>query len=409
MDSEILRLFTADEIRRGHELGTLRYATFFLREGLTLGALALIALWPGRTGGAPAAGLAPLQRALPGRPWLVLALQAALVFGILALVRLPVDFWRGHVLEHRFGLSTHSAAGWLVDWFLETALDLALFVGLAVAITWLHRTLGPRWWWLAAWLAATASVVAVFMLYPVVIAPIFNTFRPLPDGPLRAGVRDLLARARIPVQDVLVMDASRRTRRYNAYFNGVGPSRTIVLHDTLVDGLPVREALAVVGHEAGHWRHDHLMKGLAAASLGILAALLVLALEIVPFARPPADPASLPGVLLLLFALSLIGLPVENGLSRAMEAQADREALDLTRDPEAAERLEVALARSNVSDLDPPGWIRFLLYTHPPVPDRIRMAREWRTARPPLPPLPPPPSGPPGDPRQIGIPGHPGR
>lgn len=359
--------FTADEIARGHALGTQRALCFAAEQALVLAVLAGAAIT------ARGRGAAYAIRARSGSGRLGLAAETALLGVAVSLATLPVDVYRGYLLEHELGLSTQTLGGFLYDRTLGHAIALALLLGGVLLLDAAQRRWPVRWW-VAGWVALTAGIVAVSAAAPLVIAPLFNDFRPLAAGPLRDGVERVAREAGIPVRDVFVIDASRRTRRYNAYFNGIGATRTIALHDTLVDGVPTAEALAVVGHEAGHWTCDHLGRGIAIASTLVLAGLWLLARPRVcgdwPLARAGAPARML--MLVLVFHLAL--MPVENGLSRAMEAQADAEALRLTRDPDALVRMFVALARSNVSNLTPHPLAKVWLYTHPTIPERIQAA-----------------------------------
>jgi STE24 endopeptidase len=374
-DEIVARYFQPAEVERGHAVGNRRTACFAVEQALLIAALGWLAFGAGGRRAAERAR-APFER----RPRLGLMLEAMLAGATIAVATLPVQFYRGHVMEHELGLSTQSAAGWARDWALAQAIGLALLLGAVLIVHALQRW-WPRRWWLASWAGLTAGIVVFFYLHPLLVAPLFNDYRPLPAGELREGCTRIAREAGIPVTEVFVMDASRRTRRFNAYFQGVGATRSIALHDTMVDGVSVRETLAVVGHEAAHWTCQHLIKGMAIASILILLALALLS-------RPALGGLALdrPGTLArALFAISLfqvLMLPVESGLSRAMEAEADAVGLTFTRDPQAMTTMFVALARSNVSNLTPDPLVRACLYTHPPIPERIRMALAFEARAP---------------------------
>ena len=367
--------FAPAEVERGCALGNHRALCWLADQALVLLALGLLAFAPaGRRAAERLRARVGSLRLRTG-----LAAECVLVGAALALAQLPMAYYRGFVLEHQLGLSTQSAGSWLGDQALEAALGLAILV-VAVQVAHALQLWSPRRWWLWSWAALTAGIFVFFFLHPVLIAPLFNSYRPLAPGPLRDGCTRIAREAGIPVSEVFVVDASRRTKRYNAFFTGVGATRTIALHDTLVDGMTTPETLAVVGHEAGHWVHQHLMRGLAIASACIFGFLALAARPALLGTWPLARPGALARAAFLVLACELAFVPVESTLSRAMEAQADAAGLTLSRDPDATVRMLVALARSNVSNLLPHPLLRAALYTHPPIPERIRMALAAREA-----------------------------
>jgi len=217
-----------------------------------------------------------------------------------------------------------------------------------------------------------------------VLEPLFNRFSPLDDPALEAGLRSLAERAGVPVRDVLVADASRRTRRENAYVSGLGATRRIVLFDNLLNESEPRQIRLVVAHELGHRRARHVERGTLVAMAGAAAVVLVLwallswpALLGAIGASGPGDPRVAPLLLLVVSVFELIGLPLGAGLSRRWEREADRSSLELTRDPEAFESAHRRLAAANLADLEPPRVLYALLFSHPTPPERIAAARAW--------------------------------
>jgi len=230
--------------------------------------------------------------------------------------------------------------------------------------------------WRRAWPAVAGGLVGVLVLlgafvYPVVVEPLFNSFHPLPDGPLRTGVLALARREGVTVDDVLVADASRRTTTLNAYVSGFGSTRRVVLYDNLVHEVPRRQVLSVVGHELAHAKHEDPLVG---ALVGVAGALLGVGLLglLAPRLR---EPRSVPLVLALLALGSFLALPVQNALSRQVETRADVAALRYTHDPEAFVAVQKQLMVHSLADPTPPAPSQFWFGSHPTGLQRIAIAR----------------------------------
>ena len=240
----------------------------------------------------------------------------------------------------------------------------------------------PGWWPAVAAPGAALLALVLGLIAPIVFERLFNRFRPLPDEELAGELRELSVRAGVPVRTMLVSDASRRTRKHNAYVSGLGPTRRLVVFDTLLDDVPRDELRVVVAHELGHRRFRHVAAGTALGMAGAAGAVLILwgllsrpGLVSAAGATGAGDPRVVPLVLLVLLVLGLLALPFETWLSRRWERTADRFALALTGDAGAFERVFRRLARANLSDLDPPRPLYLLLFTHPTPPERIAVAR----------------------------------
>jgi STE24 endopeptidase len=315
----------------------------------------------------------PLQSA---PPVVAAAAYAALVTAFSSVVRTPLACWRGWWRERRWGFSTQSAAGWFADRGKGLAVSLVLAAAAWAAAVALARAL-PGWWALPAGVALALAVLLLSFVAPVVLEPLFNRFRPLEDETLAASLRLLSQRAGVPVRDVLVADASRRTTKVNAYVSGIGSTRRVVVFDTLLKAADQSAVQVVVAHELGHRRDGHVAKLTALAMAGAMLAVFVLWAVL---GTRVADPRTLPEALLLLLALELVALPVGSWLSRRFERAADRCSLELTQDPPAFARAHVELARRNLSDLEPPRLVYLLLFSHPTPPERLAAGRAWRTA-----------------------------
>ena len=315
-----------------------------------------------------------------GNPGVMTALMALGTFILLKLVQLPLKFYRSHLIQHRYGLSTQTQFDWFKDWLLDSALD-GLFFIIAVLIVYRLILWTNRWWWLPASFCLGAYIVAHMWLAPIVLSPLFNEFRPLENKELALQIKALAKKAKAPVEEVLVMDASRRTKRANAYYTGLWSTKRVVLYDTLVKRFTEREILSIVGHELGHWKHNHIVHGVALGVGGIFLALLVSSLMLSHSCKEgyfglkdPADPANLPLLLLIFMFVSLVAQPIGLAISRHMERQADKTALELTKDPDSFIEVERKLVRMNIIDLAPPRWAVFMLHTHPTVMERIGAA-----------------------------------
>jgi STE24 endopeptidase len=295
------------------------------------------------------------------------------------LVRLPISFWAGYVHEHEWEFSTQSLGGWMLDRLKGLAIGVVLvgaaLVGLIAAV---H--VFPSWWPLVAATAAAGLILLLSWAAPVVLEPLFNRAQPLEDEELAAQLRALADEAGVPVRDVLVIDASRRTRKLNAYVSGLGSTRRVVLFDTLAKEAPAAEVRLVVAHELGHRRARHVAQGTALGIAGAVAFVLVLwALDAAGW-RSAGDPRVIPSVLLLAAVLETALAPLGSALSRRWERQADDFSLALTGDLDAFEATHRRLALSNLADLTPPRLLYLAWFTHPTETERIVRARATRSA-----------------------------
>jgi STE24 endopeptidase len=349
------QLFEPAEIERGRRYHGPRYAA--LAANLTL-ALTV----PG--------SLAAFRPGLPIPWWAEACALSGTVVLAVGIAQLPVSIWSGYLHERRWGLSTQSLGGWASDRAKGAAVGLVLTSAAVLVVVALAREL-PSTWPLPAAAAAAALVLLLGFVAPLVLEPLFNRFRPLEEGALRERLLQLAELAGAPVRDVLVADASRRTRKLNAYVSGLGASRRVVAFDTLLERAGGDEVAVVVAHELAHRREQHVVKLTLLGMAGSAAAVAVLWAVL---REDAADPRNVPLLLLVVVALQVAALPLGAALSRRFERVADRVALELTGAPPAFEAVFRRLAAENVADLDPPRVIR-LIATHPPIPERIAAAR----------------------------------
>ena len=313
---------------------------------------------------------------LRGPWWWRVVATVALLAVIGRVVTLPFA-----VLMHRhlldYGLTRQDWAGFAADLVrTEGVAIVSTSVGLVVLLACARR-------WQRAWPAVAGVLLAGLVLagsfvYPLVVEPLFNSFTPLPDGPLRTQILRLAAREHVHVDDVLVADASRRTTTINAYVSGFGSTRRVVLYDTLVSDLPRDQALSVVAHELAHARRGDVVIGSVLGAAGALAGVGLLGLAVSALGRRRAmgDPAVVPLVLALLAVGTLLASPIQNAVSRQIETRADVDALEVTRDPAAFEAVQRQLMVRSLADPTPPAWSQFWFGSHPLGLTRIAIARQ---------------------------------
>jgi STE24 endopeptidase len=328
--------------------------------------------------GRPAVSRRLLER-LGERPVLGGAAAAAGLSAVVAVVTIPFGI-AAHERSVDVGLSTQSIGAWLGDWGKGTAIGAILAAGLGTLALALMRRFGGRWW-IPGSVGVVIGATIISWLAPVVIAPLFNKFKELPPGEARTDVLDLAQRAGVDVGHVYEVDASRRTTAINAYVNGIGSSKRVVLYDTLLDDLNRGERNSVVAHELGHVHGNDIRRGLLFVAIVTPLSLIFISSMAGGIARArgiePGQPAFLPAFALAIAATSLaIGI-AGNQLSRSVEARADTFALQLTDDPKGMIELQQQLADRNLADPDPPGAFTFLFGTHPPAIDRIGAALAW--------------------------------
>jgi STE24 endopeptidase len=369
------QIFAPEQVERARRYHRPLYAARVA--GIALGLVVLGLLAFGRPGDR-------LFGLVDGLPWWGEAVAfSALVTLVGSLVATPLAFWRGYVHERRWGFSTQTVGGWAVDRAKGLAIGLTLtalmMLGLIATV---HAF--PSWWAVPAALGGAAIVFVVSFLAPVLLEPVFNRFAPLADEELAAELRELADRAEVPVRDVLVADASRRTRKHNAYVSGIGKTRRVVLWDTLLERGERGELRLVVAHELGHRRFRHVAIWTAAAMAGtglfVLGLWLLFrwdALLAAIGATGPGDPRVIPFVLLAGTVAELAVQPFALALSRSWERDADRFSLELTRDPDAYEATHRNLALANLGDLDPPRAAYLLFFSHPSAPERLAAGRAW--------------------------------
>lgn len=307
--------------------------------------------------------------------------------GILTALTFPLSYYRGFVLPHRYGLSNQTLKEWTVDRLKGMVIGAP--VGLVVLeALYIFLNAFPITWWL--WLAGFMLVFNILLtnLAPVLIMPIFNKFIPLGDehADLAQRLIRLAERAHTKVRGVFKFDMSKRTKAANAALTGIGNTRRIILGDTLINEFTPDEVETVLAHELGHHVNRDIPLMMLFGTLSTLVSLYLASLALKWAIRffgfaGPADPAALPALMLILTLYGLVTMPLDNAFSRWRERLADKYSLQATNQPAAFSSAMTRLANQNLSEVDPEKWVVFLFYSHPPLEERIAMARKRSSNR----------------------------
>jgi len=293
------------------------------------------------------------------------------------MLSIPFSLYRSFVIERKYGFNTMTFRTWSGDLLRSLVLSTVIMTILIAAASWIVLK-SPGYWWFYVW--GLFFIFSIFMMYiaPYVIEPLFNKFEPVQDEDLLEGIRDVAGKAGITVSRVFTMDASRRTKHTNAYFTGIGKVKRIVLYDTLIRKMDKGEILSVLAHEAGHWKKKHIFKMLfvmEAVSLIVIYGAYYLLQGGVQEIFNAEEMMFFTRLLLVLFIASIALFPfgpLSHALSRRHEREADRFALELTKDPESMVSTFVKLSKDNLSNLHPHPLYASFHYSHPAAVERIR-------------------------------------
>ena len=319
-------------------------------------------------------------RTITTNEWLLVLGFIVIFGGIAAILELPLGYYSGFVLPHRFDQSNQDRKGWVVDQIKSLLISAPLGLIVLELIYLALRLTGP-WWWL--WTGAGMLVFTVILsnLAPILIMPLFNKFVPLGEehAELAGRLMKLAERANTKVRGVFKYDMSKRTKAANAALTGMGNTRRIVLGDTLINEFSTDEIETVLAHELGHQVHKDIPILIGFGTVMTLGGLYLASLAMgwaagfFGFAGP-SDIAGLPALGLILGAFGLLTQPFDNAVSRWRESMADEYALQSTGKAQAFASAFVRLANQNLGEVDPEKWVVFMFYDHPPLGERIRMA-----------------------------------
>jgi STE24 endopeptidase len=314
------------------------------------------------------------------QPW-----ASALYFIILAvgmaIISMPLTYYQGFVLPHRFGLSHQKFSSWLADRAKALALGFVLGLVVVILVYWqLDRF--PGTWWL--WTAIILFLLSLLLtrLTPTLLLPIFFKLKPLDDVGLKRRLTKLANRAQAPISNVSTMNLSSKSTTANAMLAGLGGTRSIILTDTLLQKYNSNEIEVILAHELGHHLHKDIPKLIAVQAavilLGLYLSNVVLRASLIPFGFSGiADVAAFPLLLLAVAVFSSIITPLTNAYSRHVEASADEAAMELTANPQAFIAAMTKLTNQNLSVANPSRWVELLFYDHPPYTKRVLLANRY--------------------------------
>ncbi len=319
----------------------------------------------------------------PGAGWYPLQILAYFLILYLAyeIITAPLSYY-GHTLSRRYGISTMSLGAWVGDQLKGLVLSVVL-EGAVITLVYALLAFQPDSWWLWVGLVLIFFSVVMANLAPVLIMPLFYKFTPLPEGELTGRLLALTKRAGTRVRGVFTMHLSEKTSAANAALMGLGNTRRIVIGDTMLDRYTTDEIEVVLAHELGHHVHRDIWKLLFSQSLLMLGGLYLAnlafhwAVETQHYYHSFADAATMPFLFALSGLFGLVVMPIGNGLSRAVEYQADEYALRATRKVEAFKSAMTRLANQNLAEVEPLPIVEFLFHNHPSIQKRLRHADEF--------------------------------
>lgn len=300
------------------------------------------------------------------------------------IVTLPWAIYTGFFREKQYDLMSQSFGGWLGEQGIGFGLSLVIGPLVIMAIYALIRRL-PRAWWLAATAVVGAFIFVGIAVSPVYIAPLFNTYTEMKQGPLRDKIEAVAAKYDIPAEHIYVSDASKQSKRISANVSGLGPTIRITLNDNLLNRTSEPEILAVMGHEMGHYKLRHIWHNvlglLAIYALGFFLVSRIAPALIARYGerwgvRDIADPASLPVLSIVFAVFTLFAMPAINTVIRIAESQADAFGLEAAQQPDGF--ASTAMRLSEYRKIEPTPIEEFLFFDHPSGETRVRMAMEWK-------------------------------
>lgn len=317
----------------------------------------------------------------PAHPNVVVALYVLVLSLLFDAATLPFSFYRGFLLERRYGLSTETMGHWLKDHGKAVLIGVA-FAELGAVFVYVALRNWPDAWWAIAGVGYSTLAVALVILAPVILLPLFFTFKPLEKAALRERLTALASKAGTRIMGVYEWTLSDRTKKANAALTGMGNTRRILLSDTLLAEYSDDEIEVILAHELAHHVHRDIWTSIvcdmALTFAGLFAAHLALRWAVPVFAlQGSADPAGMPILLLTAGTLGVCVKPLLNAVSRSHERRADSYALEMTDNPSAFITAMKRLGQQNLAEDTPSKLVQAFFYTHPPIKERLRAAQSW--------------------------------
>ncbi|MDP3790954.1 MAG: M48 family metallopeptidase [Candidatus Omnitrophota bacterium] len=303
------------------------------------------------------------------------ALYSAALFAAYSVLSFHVDFYRSFVIERRFNLSNQKILAWLADYLKSNVLGFFVFILLMECFFFFIRSSAGSWWWMSAifWIFLTIVIARIF---PVIVIPLFFKYKRIDNESLRQSILALAQKMQVKILDVFEIDYSKKSLKANAAFVGIGKSKRVLLTDTLLGGkFQPKEIEVILAHEFAHYRLKHILKMVAMSALMIFVTFYIFFLldKSVLDAR---DIANLGSWILLFMLFQIIVTPFINWIHRTMERNADIQAINIIGDKDAFISMMEKLADQNLAQRKPPLWAKILFYDHPPIEERIDLARK---------------------------------
>ena len=318
-------------------------------------------------------------RRLTYNNYLIILLYCLIVFLGHYILFFPLTFYGSFLLEHKFSLSRQKINDWFIDQIKAELIGFIIFAILVQAFYFIIRNYAGSWWWIVSMFWIFFSLILA-KLTPIIIIPLFFKYRPLSNEQLRERILDLARRMRIKVLDVFEIDFSKKTLKANAAFVGIGKTKRIILADTLKNKYSDDEIEVILAHEFAHYQMKHLLKMILFNSLATIFCFYIIFKTNSYFLKyfkvsSLADISALPVILACLLLWGIITQPIMNYLSRRFEIKADLAAMKITNLKDAFVSMMEKLGQQNLADRNPSAIVKFFFFDHPPIDERIALAR----------------------------------
>lgn len=300
------------------------------------------------------------------------------------IATMPLSYL-SYSLSKTYNISTQSFGSWMKDELIDFWINYGMMLIIVTVLYWLINKSSKRWW-LYAWLLSVPFTLFLMFLQPIVIDPLYNDFYPLKNKELEAKILELAEKANIPAEHVFEVNMAEKTNALNAYVNGIGSNSRIVLWDTTLNRLSDDQILFIMAHEMAHYVEKHIYFGIAGylilSLIGLYVTAKIMELIISRWGKALKIPAvndirSLPLFLMIISILLFISSPLSNFVSRYQESRADRYAIEMTKDSEAAIQSFQELTRAGLSQVNPPILVKIFRYGHPTMLERISRLEEY--------------------------------